>query len=169
MPRSNRGQPACGLLRNREGRDLVGLARHAAEREHARALVAGDELALLARADARERARAQLVLLAAGLQRRGALDHDVDLFLGVVGVVVLGVLVRVRREVEHLEPERLHSEPVPHELHRAAEGGVELVERLHRHVSHRVLPLVARGACGKPYRARLQLPQGPLGPSLLGA
>ena len=43
-----------------------------------------------------------------------AAAHDgVDLFLPVLGMVVLGIAVGVRRQVDHLHPER-RSLPAPH-------------------------------------------------------
>ena len=67
-----------------EGRRDVRLAGRAADREHARALVAGRDLARDGRGDADEDARLEVVVLAGGVQRRGAGEDGVDLFLPVV-------------------------------------------------------------------------------------
>ena len=68
--------------------------------------VAGHELALLAGADAREHPGLELEVLVPDLQRRPAAERSVDLLLLVVGVVVLGVHREVRRQLDHLDPER---------------------------------------------------------------
>ena len=61
-------------------------------------------------AHARERPRDDLVALAARVQCRGAGEGRVDLLLPVRGVVVLGEVLEVRREVLDLHAERAHAE-----------------------------------------------------------
>ena len=98
--------PLLGELRR-----LVGRARGAADRENARRRLAGDDLPLLAlpRRAPRRPARARTPR-----RRRprvaAAREHRVDLLLVVVGLVVLGVVVEVRRQLHHREAERAHAE-----------------------------------------------------------
>ena len=106
-PRSNRlagGSASCGTVKGETSYTLPGVPPSAITRAPSAPVTS---LRFSAGSDARERARAQLVLLAAGLQGRGAVHHDVDLLLAVVGVVVLRIPVRVRRHVDHLESEGL--------------------------------------------------------------
>src|SRR5205823_2115585 len=57
-------------------------------------------------------------------------QHEVDLFLPVLGMVVLREALEVRREVHHLKAERLHSQLRAGALERAAEYGLHLVDLL---------------------------------------
>ena len=53
------------------------------------------------------------VFLIACQENRSSLQNGVDLLLTVGRMIVLGVLICVRRHVDHLQPERLDAEPVP--------------------------------------------------------
>ena len=87
--------------------------------------------------DAREHPGLELVVLAAGVERDPPREHGVDLLLLVVGVVVLGVVLEVRRQLDDLDPERGHAEPGADAPHPAAVQGFEVLEALDRYVSHR--------------------------------
>jgi hypothetical protein len=76
--------------------------------------------------------------LAVHLQLAAAPQRHVDLLLVVVGVVVARVAVELRRQVDHLHPERLHAQLRPRPFEAAEQRRVHLVDLLHRVIRHRV-------------------------------
>ena len=141
----------CGSARQRravlgERRGAVGPPGSPADGEQLHRLVAGRDAARDAGAYARERAGHELVLLAAGVQRRGAGERGVDLFLSVGTVVVLGEVLEVRREILDLHAEGAHTEARASPAESAAVGRVELIHALDRDVGHlRSFPVAAFG------------------------
>jgi hypothetical protein len=131
------GQRRSGLG---EPRGVVGGAGGAADGEELHRVVAGCDLARLTRADPCEHARHQPVLLAAGVQRGAAGEDGVDLLLAVVGVIVHGVVLEMRRELLDLHPEGAHAQGGAGAAEAAAVGGVELLDLLHGDVGHRFPP-----------------------------
>src|SRR5581483_2490640 len=107
-------------------------------------LVAGDQLALLGRADAREDARLELVVLAADAEDDPAPEHRVDLLLIVVRLIMLGVVREVRGQVDHREPEGGDTETRPGAPETAAEDRLEVLDPLDGHVWHSLIPLPMR-------------------------
>src|SRR5581483_3077490 len=93
------------------------------------------------RADPQHPARIEPHALAADLALGGAAEHDVDLLLAVVRVVVRGVVREPRREVEHLHPERPDAELGGRELDEAAVDRGHPVDRPHRVAAHRPSPV----------------------------
>src|SRR3989304_3400866 len=113
----------------------------AADRNEGDSVPPGDELALLLRPDASERARRQLEGLLAGVKRHRSLDDEVDLLLPVLGVVVVGIVCVTRRKALDVHAERGHTEPLAREQEPAAPPvRLELVQLLPRHISHRPSP-----------------------------
>src|SRR6266540_3845962 len=116
---------------------LVRLSGAAAEREQAHALGPGPDLSLHARADAHHSVGVERVALALDLDLASAAERQVDLFLAVLAVVVLGVLVEVRRQVHHLHAPRLDPELRACALEGAAVDGLHLVDPLDGEIPHR--------------------------------
>src|SRR5206468_13069175 len=85
-----------------------------------------------------------------------ALEHGVHLFLPVLRMIVLWILIGVRRHVDHLDPERLHPEPVANQLERPSVRGVEVVELLDGDVSHLSLQSVSASTLPNPITRREQ-------------
>src|SRR4051794_33581157 len=121
---------------------LPGLARDAAEGEDGHSLPTWDDLPLLRRAAADEGARRQLPGLAVGVERGRALEDDVDLFLALLGVVVVREVGPAGREALDVHPPRRHAERLAG-VEELAAVVLEVVDRLDCHVAHgRVLPRV---------------------------
>jgi hypothetical protein len=57
-----------------------------------------------------------------------------------VGLVVLGEVLEVGRQVDHRQPERDHAEPCPHPPEAAAEDRFELLDALDGHIWHMSFP-----------------------------
>ena len=74
--------------------------------------------------------------LAVDLDLAAAAQGDEDLLLAVLGVVVLGIALVVRRHVDDLHAEGLDPELGAGPLEGAAEDGLHLVDLLHRVVAH---------------------------------
>src|SRR5712664_2577955 len=83
---------------------LVRLAGGSPEREDRDALASRTDLALLAGADAGERAGPKIPFLSPRLQRRASFQDDVRLFLAVRLVIVLGVVSPARRQPQDIHP-----------------------------------------------------------------
>ena len=69
----------------------------------------------------------ELHALAFDLDPAGAREHDEDLLLAALGVVVLGVVAVVRRQLDHLHAERGHAELGAGLDEAAAEGGLHVI------------------------------------------
>src|SRR4029079_17439017 len=93
---------------------LVGATGHAADHQHARAVLAAPEATACARAASYEGLRVQRHHAAGKVQIRGPAQQQVHLLLAVVRVVVLGIgVTAVRWDVRDLEAERAESERRP--------------------------------------------------------
>ncbi len=120
--------------------DLVGLARRAADRQHAQAVGSRVDLALRRRPDPHERVGVEVDPLAFDVDPPGAADRQEGLLLTAVGVVVFGVVGVVRRKLDHLHAEGRDAELGPHLDEPAAEAGLHLIDALCRVVGHRAHP-----------------------------
>ena len=108
----------------------------AAEDEHADAALAGPDLALGAGRDAGDVVAVEREALAFDLDLAAAAQGDEDLLLAVLGVVVFGIALVVRRHVDDLHAEGLDPELGARPLEGAAEDGLHLVDPLDRVVAH---------------------------------
>ena len=99
---------------------------------------------LLGRADADPDAGLEVDRLVADLELGAAREQRVDLLLGVVLLRVDRVVLEVRREVHHREPERRHAEAGAHAPEPAPENGLEILEALDRVVSQSLSSLSTR-------------------------
>jgi hypothetical protein len=115
---------------------LVGLARDAAEDDDADPVGARPELALGLRADPDDVVGVEREALPLDLDLAAAADHQEDLLLVVVRVVVFGVVLVVGRHVDDLHAEGLHSEFGAGALEGAAVDRLHLVDVLDREAAH---------------------------------
>src|SRR4051812_33831769 len=117
-----------------------GLPGDAAEGQERHSLPAGDDLPLLLGAAADEGAALERPCAAVGVERGGAVEDDVHLFLALLGVVMLGEVGPAGREALDVHPPRRHAEPLAG-VEELAAVVLEVVDRLDRDVAHgRVLP-----------------------------
>src|SRR5215210_4920684 len=134
-----------GLPQLAHVRRLVGLAGAAAQRQDAGALGAGADRSGRRRTDSRHGAGVEPDPLALHVQLSLPAQHEVDLLLALLVVVVLGVLpVDVGRHVEDLHSERGDAQLGSRALERPAEDGLHLVDSLDRVVRHGDLPVSRR-------------------------
>src|SRR5258708_3266320 len=120
---------------------FVGPAADASNDHHAEPIGPGEHTSPFARPDAdRAIAFEREALARFKLEHAAALERDVHLFLTVRRVVVPRMASGIGREIYRLYAEAGQSKFGADLSHRAAEGGLHLIDALTRRVWHRVLP-----------------------------
>src|SRR5215218_146717 len=137
---------------------LIELARHAADDHHPHSLTTRPHLALGAGGDAGHVVRVEREALAVDLDLAAPLDRQEDLLLAVFGVVVLVVVLEIRGQVDHLQPERLDPEFGSRPFESSAIDRLHLVDSLHRVLAHRRLPFCRRPPGGSNERSCFFIP-----------
>src|SRR5215218_3837785 len=124
---------------------LVDPARHAADDHHPHSFPARPDLALGAGSDAGHMVGVEREALAVDLDLAAPLDRQEDLLLAVFGVVVLGVVLEVWGQIDHLQPERLDSQLGARPFEGAEVDRLHLVDPLHRVLAHCASSLCGHG------------------------